>query len=416
MAKLDVTKLKKKELISLFKDLLQKEEALVFGDDFKKEAEIQEVIWNKRSELNDLESKKNDRIASLNSVRKLESEDNYLNRHYEERKLKTLIPFLISLACAVIIFLLLNMQIFMKGDYNHLRALFYTIFIGLVSSILIYKKKYFLAVIIGVFFTVGLHIFLKDLIVYSIIHITIYFILRFIVKRKNDLYNNQEKDKVLKKYEEKEKHHTKISKLHEDEKIKVDREYSEKISKLRNEIDELERTREHYAQKQIENIEKSIIDNEIYKNVYNMHRKYQDMDALKAFIDYLEKGLCDTYKECINKYEQDLKDNEMKQENDKRYKEELEKRQELEKQRDLAIAEQNRLINEKLEEHNRELKDKLSNMDDKLKNMNDDLIDVKIESEVLEARHKRNMKYATKKEIKRDKDMKEFIESKYKEK
>lgn len=81
------------------------------------------------------------------------------------------------------------------------------------------------------------------------------------------------------------------------EKVKINNE----IEKINSEIDLLNKEAKD-IQKEIDKI-----------NLGDLHENYRNYYSLSLFVDYLEKGRCDNVKECINLFEQELK--EMKRNN-----------------------------------------------------------------------------------------------------
>ncbi|MBR1718530.1 MAG: hypothetical protein IJ715_04610 [Bacilli bacterium] len=85
----------------------------------------------------------------------------------------------------------------------------------------------------------------------------------------------------------------------EQEKLSNERKKANnEISKINMEIEQLNKEIES-KQKEIDKI-----------NLGNLHNDYKNYYALTLFVDYLEKGRCDSIKECINLYEHELKENE----------------------------------------------------------------------------------------------------------
>ena len=106
----------------------------------------------------------------------------------------------------------------------------------------------------------------------------------------------------------------------------------------------------------------------------DIHEDYDNIYAYQKFIGYLEKGRCDSFKECINLYEQELKQEQMANEID-------------------SI----RTNNKKLE----------TEMNNKLNELDNQMYDVKVKTEAQEMRVKDNLENASYK-------YRDYIDSTYK--
>lgn len=408
MAKKDVTKMNKKQLIDLFEDLLIK--LKIEGEDLEKQIETDTTIYNKTNEISELEYKRDVELNNIGYIWDLDNKDKYIKIKQVNKEVKTFIPFIISLVITLIINIIYNVNTMQQFEYAEAEKMMSVILIGLLSSIFVYKKNYIVGIIIDIVLFIALPVSIKGLIIYAITQIISYGILYFIAKMKIDKENKGQYKNHEKEYEKEKKYHDQEEKKIENERNNVISRYEKEINKLKEEIEDLKKLSEEYEKSNLE----KMMNSTIFNDIDNMHWQYSNEDAIKTFKEYLEKGLCDTYKECINLYERELKEKENKKIADKRYEEEQEERRKYEQQRLEAIENQNKIINDKLEENKQELKEKLDVMDDKIKDINNDLIDVKIETEIGKERHEESMIYASDKAKKRDKNIRKHVESKYK--
>lgn len=136
----------------------------------------------------------------------------------------------------------------------------------------------------------------------------------------------------------------------------------EKIKKLESEISDLR-------------LECSDLKDKISDNTFSeIHEDYKNPVAYKNFVEYLEKGRCDTFKECINLYEQKLNQEKISNEIDNI-----------------------KVDNKKFE----------SKMNSKLEELDSQMYDVKVKTEAQEIRIKDNLATA-------DHKYKDYVNSTYK--
>lgn len=146
------------------------------------------------------------------------------------------------------------------------------------------RFKFIFAFIISVILVKGSHHIFVTIFCFILYFFILKFIGELIAKRIYNKIDHYFDDKVENEY-----------KKEEEEILNLESNSKEKIENLNEKINELK-------------LEKVNVQQELNDiDLDDVHDDYKNLDVWILFVDYLERGRCDTLKECINLYEQEKK-------------------------------------------------------------------------------------------------------------
>lgn len=118
------------------------------------------------------------------------------------------------------------------------------------------------------------------------------------------IHKNKTISELKEQYQQERDRHFKNKEKRQEE---IKEKYDAQRREVNNSIELLNERLEREKQEQVSLVEElKIVTNDLKKGfVIPLHKDYQDTNIIELFKEYLEKGRCDNLKECINLYEQE---------------------------------------------------------------------------------------------------------------